>query len=410
MNGQKVHALWDTGAQVSLLPKKWLDEQLPGLIIRKIESILDDHVELDLKTANGTRMPYEGWVEVEFNLETSSNGRTIMVPMLVTGETLDCPIIGYNVIEELVKHQHVPEHMAKEWAASFPDIHGDKVESLVSFIQTPSQEQLCVIKTAKQDVVIPSNTTVRVKCRANTGPVEERIPVLFEPNVEPSWPSGLQISEELLSIPRGSSCQVRINVSNTSNHDITLRKRTVLGELELVKSVTPSNTLSVIQEDALTAGETESHDHNGLHQFDLNGLTPQQERLARKMLEEERESFSKDDNDIGCIKELDLKLNLTDQTPVQKTYNAIPRPLYPEVKQHIEDLLNRGWITKSKSPYSSPVVCVRKKNGELRLCVDYRELNKRTTPDRHPLPRAGPPRGDGNWGILPQAPSSRGAP
>ncbi len=78
---------------------------------------------------------------------------------------------------------------------------------------------------------------------------------------------------------------------------------------------------------------------------------------------------------------------MKDQTPVQKTYNSIPRPLYPEVKQHIEDLLNRGWVTKSKSPYSSPVVCVRKKNGELRLCVDYRELNKRTIPDRHPLPR-----------------------
>ncbi len=105
------------------------------------------------------------------------------------------------------------------------------------------------------------------------------------------------------------------------------------------------------------------------------------------MLAEEKGVFSKSDDDIGCIDELELKLNMKDQTPVQKTYNSIPRPLYPEVKQHIEDLLNRGWVTKSKSPSSSPVVCVRKKNGELRLCVDYRELNKRTIPDRHPLPR-----------------------
>ena len=53
----------------------------------------------------------------------------------------------------------------------------------------------------------------------------------------------------------------------------------------------------------------------------------------------------------------------------------------------IATAVNRGWITKSGSPYLSPVVCVRKKNGELRLCVDYREQNKRTVPDRHPLPR-----------------------
>ena len=105
------------------------------------------------------------------------------------------------------------------------------------------------------------------------------------------------------------------------------------------------------------------------------------------MLEEEKEVFSKSEDDIGCIEELELKLKMRDQTPVQKTYNSIPRPLYPEVKQHVEDLLNRGWIVKSKSSYSSPVVFVRKKNGELRLCVDYRELNKRTVPDRHPLPR-----------------------
>jgi hypothetical protein len=78
---------------------------------------------------------------------------------------------------------------------------------------------------------------------------------------------------------------------------------------------------------------------------------------------------------------------MKDQTPVQETYNSIPRPLYPEVKQYIEDLLNRGRMTKLKSPYSSFVICVCKKNGKLRLSVDYRELNKRTNPDRHPLPR-----------------------
>ena len=78
-----------------------------------------------------------------------------------------------------------------------------------------------------------------MKCRANTGPVEKTTPVIFEPSTEQSWPGGLEISEELLTIPYGSSCRVQINVSNTSDHDITLNKRTVLGTLQLVKSVTP---------------------------------------------------------------------------------------------------------------------------------------------------------------------------
>ena len=231
---------------------------------------------------------------------------------------------------------------------------------------------------------------------------------LFEPSTEQSWPSGLRIEEELLTIPSESFCRIQISVSNTSNHDIRLTKRTVLGTLQLVKSVTPQEvrlkddvdrcethvnsvhtkpkdgrTTSTIQEE-MQASETSftqnENDYNPIDDLDLTGLTTEQRIKIQTILEEEKESFSKSDDDIGCIEELALKLNMKDHTPVQKTYNSIPRPLYPEVKQHIEDLLNRGWITMSKSPYSSPVVCVRKRNGELSLCVDYRELNKRTTP------------------------------
>ena len=105
------------------------------------------------------------------------------------------------------------------------------------------------------------------------------------------------------------------------------------------------------------------------------------------MLKEEAASFAKNDDDIGCIEDLQMDIDLSDSTPVQRNYVSIPRPLYQEVKHYIEDLLNKQFITKSRSSYSSPVVCVRKKDGTLRLCVDYRELNRRTTPDRHPIPR-----------------------
>ena len=53
----------------------------------------------------------------------------------------------------------------------------------------------------------------------------------------------------------------------------------------------------------------------------------------------------------------------------------------------MEDAFNRGWIQKSRSAYSSPVVCVWKKDGTLRLCIDYRQLNLKTIRDSHPLPR-----------------------
>ena len=55
---------------------------------------------------------------------------------------------------------------------------------------------------------------------------------------------------------------------------------------------------------------------------------------------------------------------------------------YVEVKHYVEDLLNKGWVTKSSS-----VVAVRKKDGSLRLCCNCRAVNNKTIPDRHPLPR-----------------------
>lgn len=82
-----------------------------------------------------------------------------------------------------------------------------------------------------------------------------------------------------------------------------------------------------------------------------------------------------------------MTITLKDDIPVQRSYTTIPKPLYQEVKAYIQDLLAKKWIVKSKSPYSTPVVCVRKKDGSLRLCIDYRLLNQKTVTDRHPLPR-----------------------
>ena len=96
-----------------------------------------------------------------------------------------------------------------------------------------------------------------------------------------------------------------------------------------------------------------------LPDIDLDGLDESQKEIAKQMLMEESDSFARNDDDIGCIDELQMRINLSDDTPVQKTYRPIAKPLYQEVKQYVEDLLNRRWIRKSKSAYSSPVVCVR---------------------------------------------------
>ena len=74
-------------------------------------------------------------------------------------------------------------------------------------------------------------------------------------------------------------------------------------------------------------------------------------------------------------------------TQFKNTHNSIPKPLYEEVKTHLQDMINRGWRSKLKSPQSFPVVCVREKDGSLRLCVNYRQLKCKIEDDCQPIPR-----------------------
>ena len=58
-----------------------------------------------------------------------------------------------------------------------------------------------------------------------------------------------------------------------------------------------------------------------------------------------------------------------------------------ELRKQLDELLEKGFIKPSASPYGSPILFVKKKDGSMRMCVDYRALNKLTIKNRYPLPR-----------------------
>ena len=95
--------LWNTGAQVSIISVELLRRHLRQIAIRQLSELLD--ANLNLTVLNRTKVPYTGWVEVRMKLtppSSDSNQEELLVPFLVTTEKLECPILGYNVIEELV--------------------------------------------------------------------------------------------------------------------------------------------------------------------------------------------------------------------------------------------------------------------------------------------------------------------
>ena len=87
-------------------------------------------------------------------------------------------------------------------------------------------------------------------------------------------------------------------------------------------------------------------------------------------------------------RDVDHRIELEPGTtpPSRPTYRLSPTEL-DELKKQLADLTKHGFIQPSKSPFGAPVLFVKKKEGELRMCVDYRALNKITVKNRYPLPR-----------------------
>lgn len=257
--------------------------------------------------------------------------------------------------------------------------------------------------------MIPAGHTKCVKCSVRTVPFPLKREVVFEPTESRRWPDGLIVVETIIQLQKGSWSRVTIPVTNDNSYDITLPPRMELGYVQQVKAVYPVEARPAqissaeqlnssekkensLRETAETGGGVEAtqaqEDAEGWDPpVSLTHLTPDQQVQVRRVLREGCDAFSKDNDDVGCIPSLQLKIQLSDSTPVRRTYTSVPRPLHKEVKKYLKDLLNQGWIKKSRSAYSSPIVCVRKKDGSLRLCCDYRELNRKSIPDRHPIPR-----------------------
>ena len=58
-----------------------------------------------------------------------------------------------------------------------------------------------------------------------------------------------------------------------------------------------------------------------------------------------------------------------------------------EVRKQLDEYLSKGWIRPSTSPYGASILFSRKKDGTLRMCIDFRALNQQTKPDKYLLPR-----------------------
>ena len=117
-----------------------------------------------------------------------------------------------------------------------------------------------------------------------------------------------------------------------------------------------------------------------------NTLTPEQIEEILDLFREYKDVFALTDDELGECTAVMHTIPLSDETPIKMRPYRIPKALEKECQDEILKMLRLGVIEPSSSPFTSPVVMVPKKDGSIRFCIDYRNLNTNTIKDTQPLP------------------------
>ena len=95
--------------------------------------------------------------------------------------------------------------------------------------------------------------------------------------------------------------------------------------------------------------------------------------------------------ELPCIpleREVDLAIEIVPGTvPMSRAPYRMAQTELKELKSQLQELLDKGFIRPSVSPWGAPVLFVKKKDGTLRMCIDYQQINKVTVKNKYPLPR-----------------------
>ena len=124
-----------------------------------------------------------------------------------------------------------------------------------------------------------------------------------------------------------------------------------------------------------------------LLEIDTSAMDQNQKMELEELVQDFADVFSTGKQDLGRTDLVYHSIPTGDAAPIKQASRRLPVHYQPEVSKLLDEMQQQGIIEPSCSPWASPIVLVRKKDGSLRFCVDYRKLNKVTKKDSYPLPR-----------------------
>ena len=384
LDGVDVLCLVDSGSMVSFVTEEFYNKKLKCTC----GHVREDGQMLTLRAANGLEIPYLGYLELTIEVDgvkVPSCGVLVLKDTpATTRQRREVPgLLGTNVLAQIPQFGALLQQQ--------PDAKTRSSENSASgFVRVAGM----------YPVLVPPNSVANV---AVTGPACGPNSLVEPPSVP--VPGNIQVANTLVDASK--TCFL-IQVVNPSPKDVWLKPRTRLGTVRGAVKVANGNQLELeLQNNEVIVSCPLGAEHQKpsppepdnpvcppreqdlpaeISLEDFPG-TPAGKQEALRIFTTYSNVFASEGGSLGRTTTIQHQIPTCDDIPVHQRHRRIPPNQLAEVKEHLQDLLDKGVIRPSQNNYASPIVLVRKKNGALRMCVDYRLLNAKVKPDAYPLPR-----------------------
>ena len=390
MDGVKTRALIDHGAQISIVRQ----ELLP--IIREkhgwtVEQYEQRNLELDRQPVGASGEALGVTAVVVLKLVIEGNSTTFHVPCYVlqsskplwSGDLHDCALVlGTNALETLGFRITNPNGELVSPA-------GKRCQSAeVQAVEPEDADAKVHVVLDKQLRLGPFQSKI-VKASTNTSSDLDICIKMFTPN------------DKLASVQCDFADEVwekkstgELQVTNWSGEPLNIEQGTVIGDVEEVSVVDSGNPVwetPTVEVARIGQGSEEDIRQRQVEltpQLVIGDACSEEERMKfTKLLLIKHNSFAMEDSELGETDVVEHSIDTNGARPTKTFTWRLPYALRKELEEELTKLKAAGCIEPSTSPYASGLVLVRKKDGSLRVCVDYQKLNQDTIPDRYPMPR-----------------------
>jgi len=363
----KTRFLVDTGAVVTVLSSR-VYKAIPEA---SRPSLRQSHGPLKLEVANDELLDIDGVVDAKFDIDgTNFECKMYVAPIADEG------LLGMDFL------------YANDYKLGVR--YGLKLNSQ-QVCTEPRDAEIHIAKVALQeDTVVPVSSQVILSGKAELWRQKfgSRLG-LTEPL--PGTDIGGLLAGWTLIDP--TKCTVPVHVLNASGKDVKLNGGTKIAQLYEVEDlvVTGENESLPIRQLGVTQSEVDMATWPDtlceLLARSTKKLTVNEGRQLAQLLSKHVGLFAKSPTDLGRTSIVQHVIDTGDAKPIKQAPRRPPRAFAGEEEKILQQQLEAGVIRESTSPWSSPLVYVKKRDGSTRPCVDYRRLNEVTCKDAYPLPR-----------------------